>query len=115
MNPEKRPSATRRGYDHRWREARASFLREEPLCRKCKEADPPRLTPATVVDHVIPHKGNQRLFWDRSNWAGLCTTCHSAVKQREERRGYAIGCDASGAPLDPKHRWNREQPPGGRK
>jgi predicted ATPase len=23
---------------------------------------------ATVVDHVMPHRGDQRLFWDEANW-----------------------------------------------
>ena len=34
------------------------------------------LTPATVVDHVIPHRGDQKLFWDEDNWQALCKSCH---------------------------------------
>jgi 5-methylcytosine-specific restriction enzyme A len=56
-----RPSAARRGYDGRWRKARAEFLAEHPLCAHCLAEG--RLTPATVVDHVVPHRGDQRLFW----------------------------------------------------
>ncbi|MFC3866200.1 HNH endonuclease [Alcaligenes aquatilis] len=41
---------------------------------------------ASVVDHVVAHRGNQVLFWDRSNWQGLCSTHHSRDKQREEAR-----------------------------
>lgn len=41
---------------------------------------------ASVVDHVVAHRGNQTLFWDRSNWQGLCSTHHSRDKQREEAR-----------------------------
>jgi 5-methylcytosine-specific restriction protein A len=83
-------------YDHRWRKARAAFLAEHPLCRYCEEAG--KLAPATVVDHVIPHKGNEELFWNVDNWAPLCATHHNASKQREERRGHAIGCDVHGNP-----------------
>jgi 5-methylcytosine-specific restriction protein A len=34
------------------------------------------------ADHVIPHDGNPRLFWDRNNLQALCPTCH-ARKSRE--------------------------------
>ena len=34
------------------------------------------LTPATVVDHVIPHRGDRKLFWDEQNWQPLCKECH---------------------------------------
>ncbi|MDR5009433.1 HNH endonuclease [Agrobacterium fabacearum] len=41
---------------------------------------------STVVDHVIPHRGDKRLFWFRGNWQSLCTPCHSSTKQRQEQR-----------------------------
>jgi len=75
----KRPGSSARGYDRRWEEARADFLALNPCCRRCG-------APATVVDHIQPHKGGQRLFWDRSNWQPLCTPHHSGAKQRDERR-----------------------------
>jgi 5-methylcytosine-specific restriction endonuclease McrA len=39
-----------------------------------------------VVDHIQPHRGDQRLFWDRRNWQPLCRTCHSGHKQSIEKR-----------------------------
>ncbi|MFC3169415.1 HNH endonuclease signature motif containing protein [Paracoccus fontiphilus] len=39
---------------------------------------------ATLVDHITPHRGNQALFWKRSNWQALCTPCHNRHKQRQE-------------------------------
>jgi len=33
---------------------------------------------ATLVDHVVPHRGDQRLFWLVANWQALCTACHQA-------------------------------------
>lgn len=74
-----RPTAAARGYDSRWRKAREVFLAQFPVCQRCGAK-------ATLVDHKIPHKGNQQLFWDQHNWQPLCTGCHSGAKQREERR-----------------------------
>lgn len=69
-----RGNAAERGYDSRWRAARKRFLRRHPLCAECMRQG--KLTPATVVDHVIPHRGNQELFWDENNWQPLCKGCH---------------------------------------
>jgi 5-methylcytosine-specific restriction protein A len=66
---------------------------------------------ATVVDHIVPHKGDSALFWDsKGNWQSLCPTHHNAAKQKQEHTGKAIGCDASGQPLEPTHHWNAEAP-----
>jgi len=40
-------------------------------------------TKATDVDHIVPHRGDQRLFWDESNWQALCHRHHS-IKTRSE-------------------------------
>ncbi|MAU22556.1 MAG: HNH endonuclease [Martelella sp.] len=39
-----------------------------------------------VCDHVRPHRGDQRLFWDDRNLQTLCKPCHDSLKQRQERR-----------------------------
>ena len=75
----RRPSAAHRGYNHEWRKARAEYLQAHPTCRLCGNL-------ATLVDHVIPHRGDKRLFWTRANWQPLCTPCHSSTKQRQESR-----------------------------
>lgn len=77
-------SSTARGYGYRWQQARARFLAEHPLCVMCQSEG--RVEPATVVDHVVPHRGDPSLFWDRSNWMSLCARCHSGAKQRMEAR-----------------------------
>lgn len=77
-------SAARRGYGYKWQRARAQFLREHPLCVMCQAAG--RVEAATVVDHITPHRGDQSLFWRRSNWQPLCATHHSRDKQRDEQR-----------------------------
>ncbi len=80
-----RGNATQRGYDARWRKARAAYLAEHPLCVMCEAEG--RVTAAKVVDHRIPHKGDPTLFWDQDNWQSLCTNHHNSAKQSEERRG----------------------------
>ena len=80
-----RPSAAARGYGSRWRRARDAFLRRNPLCITCGKAG--RLEPSTVVDHVVPHRGDQDLFWDEANWAALCKRCHDRKTAREGRWG----------------------------
>lgn len=61
---------------------------------------------ATVVDHIIAHRGNQRLFWDKSNWQGLCKKHHNSTKQRMEKSG-ASGCDENGIPNGWDHHWRK--------
>ena len=46
-----------------------------------------RVVPATIVDHVVPHRGDPDLFWDEANWAALCKRCHDAKTAREGRWG----------------------------
>ena len=69
-----RGGADARGYNARWRRARIAFLQKHPLCAECQREG--KLTPATVVDHIFPHRGDQQLFWDQDNWQPLCKECH---------------------------------------
>lgn len=50
------------------------YLQSNPPCAACMKEG--LLTPATVVDHIIPHRGDQRLFWDEHSWQPLCKSCH---------------------------------------
>ncbi|MEO6269837.1 MAG: HNH endonuclease [Lautropia sp.] len=83
---DKRTTAER-GYGTAWQKARLLFLQEHPLCEACQQLRPPRIVPATVVDHRIPHRGDQTLFWDESLWTPLCATHHSSDKQMIEKSG----------------------------
>ena len=77
-----------RGYGSKWQRARAQYLREHPLCAMCKAEGAIGL--ATVVDHIIPHEGDEKLFWSRSNWQPLCKRHHDSDAQRKDnaiRRG----------------------------
>ena len=102
--PDRRGTAAQRGYGYRWQQARRSYLAEHPLCVMCDAAG--KVTAATVVDHVRPHRGDMLLFWDRDNWQPLCAPCHDGAKATQERSGRVIGCDASGVPIDPCHHWH---------
>lgn len=96
---ERRGTAAERGYDGKWAKARLYYLRKHPLCVNCIRSA--RVVAATVVDHTIPHRLKEakdsgdaqkiaqalKLFWDSSNWAGLCKTCHDSVAQSCERTG----------------------------
>lgn len=42
------------------------------------------ITEATVVDHIKPHRGDQKLFWDRGNWQALCKSCHDNKTLKED-------------------------------
>jgi len=59
-------TSSQRGYGYKWQKAREQFLREHPLCLMCQAQG--RVEAATVVDHITPHRGDQSLFWRRSNW-----------------------------------------------
>ena len=76
-------TSAQRGYGHKWRAARLAYLRDHPLCVMC-QADG-RVTAATVVDHIVAHRGDRVLFWDRNNWQSLCATHHSRDNPRAEQ------------------------------
>lgn len=89
-------------YGHAWRKRRARQLQLHPLCRMCLDVDA-RATPATVADHIFPHRGDPVLF--AGPLQSLCASCHNSRKQALENGGVIKGCDLQGIPLDPGHPW----------
>ena len=83
-----RGSASERGYDARWRRARRMYLRENPLCAECLKEG--RTEAATVVDHIIPHKGDYEMFWDSENWQPLCVRHHGEKTAKETWGGQDV-------------------------
>ena len=72
---------------------RPAQLQREPFCRECARqyppSDPRHRTPATVVDHIVPHCGDWDVFIDSTNLQSLCKRHHdikTAQEQREKRR-----------------------------
>lgn len=98
-------TTSERGYNSRWRKARDTFLKKRPLCVFCEEQG--KAVAATVVDHIKPHNGDQKLFWDQANWQPLCKFHHDSHKKRIENRGIKPGADSSGMPIDANHPWYR--------
>ena len=78
----------RRGFDAelgfyqsvRWREVRAAFLRQHPVCGACEQLG--RVVPAVVADHVTPLKDGGARF-DTANLQALCISCHNRKTARE--------------------------------
>lgn len=68
----------------RWQKLRKDHLAQEPLCRMCL----PKVTAATVCDHIEPHRGDIAKFW-AGPFQSLCTHHHSSDKQRIEKGGKA--------------------------
>ena len=84
MHPEEVRPAASRGYGAAWQKARREFLRNvQPLCQECLKQG--KYTKATDVDHIVPHRGDMRLFWDESNWQALCHSCHSKKTRKQDQ------------------------------
>ena len=79
----RRGSFRERGYSTHWDVAALAFRRVHPLCLGCEAIG--RVKPSALVDHVIPHKGDQGLMWDQANWQACCQWHHDVVKQRLEQ------------------------------
>ena len=82
QHPEETRSAAGRGYGRAWQKESRRFLLEHSLCVRC--ASEGRYVKATVVDHIVPHRGDTDLFWDRSNWQALCKKCHDKKSLTED-------------------------------
>ena len=82
MHPEEIQTAATRGYGSRWRRESKKLLQLHPLCEECLRHG--IAMPVTVVDHIVPHRGDQKLFWDRSNWQALCKRRHDGKTGRED-------------------------------
>lgn len=102
----------RRLYDlAKWKRLRLWKLKHSPLCEPCLKQR--RRTPATVVNHRTPHKGNLVLFFDSRNLEASCAPCHDGATQSFERTGVERGCDAQGNPNDARSHWHHHTPEGG--
>lgn len=74
----------------RWRALRLEVLRRDGwTCRQTgvlligKHPAPD----SPVVDHIVPHRGDEALFWDPANLQAVAKGWHDAEKQRLERKG----------------------------
>jgi 5-methylcytosine-specific restriction protein A len=84
----------------RWRRLARDQLRREPLCAMCLQEG--QIVAGTVADHVIPHRGDEGLFWS-GKLQSLCKRHHDTSKQIEEHRGFRTDIGEDGWPIDSKH------------
>lgn len=82
-----RGTARQRGYTSKWDKASAAFLKRHTICPACEAAG--ILQRSEVTDHIVPHKRDQKLFWERKNWQPCCRWHHDVVKQKLERMYFA--------------------------
>lgn len=89
-HPMPRPtrSAGKRGYDWRWELEAARFKQAYPWCMACEAIGLHRRS--QVIDHIVPPRGDKRLFYDQTNWQACCRWHHDAIKQSLELQ-YQLG------------------------
>lgn len=78
----RRGTAAERGYDYWWQRAAKRYRKLNPLCVACLREG--QIVAAEVVDHIIPHRGDERLRKDEANWQSLCKRCHDQKTARED-------------------------------
>ena len=83
-----------------WRRLRRAQLAAHPFCRMCEAMG--RTTPATIPDHITPHRGNPALFFDPDNLQSLCSPHHSSTKARIEHGRRINGVGVDGWPAQPR-------------
>lgn len=87
-----RPNPSRRGYTYRWKLAALRYRKHHTACAMFG-IDPKCTGVATCVDHIKPHGGEKRGFFDKRNWQALCTGCHNRKTARERSSGLKVDVD----------------------
>jgi 5-methylcytosine-specific restriction enzyme A len=85
---EQRKSATERGYGAKWQKASKAYLKAHPIAVDYFGEHGGRFYAAEVVDHIKPHKGDMKLFWDSNNWQGLTKRDHDRKTALEDGGGW---------------------------
>lgn len=81
-------------YGVTWQKMRLSHLMRQPLCVKCSQKG--LVVQGKDVDHIIPHRGEAKLFYDMTNLQTLCKECHA------EKTAGEVGRSSEGATLFPE-------------
>jgi len=78
-----RASFRQRGYGTTWDKLSRLYRQEHPLCVGCTALG--IVEPASVVDHVVPPKGDHTKLFDQENLQSSCAWHHDVIKQRLEQ------------------------------
>jgi 5-methylcytosine-specific restriction endonuclease McrA len=65
----------------RWKELRSLVISEQKRCQYCGSII------NLEVHHIIRPKGNEQLFYDKSNLLVVCKRCHQSITANETHRG----------------------------
>jgi 5-methylcytosine-specific restriction protein A len=79
---EHRKAAARLYRSGQWQALRRQQLTLQPFCAECLRTG--KYTLASEVDHVVPHRNDEALFYDPLNLQSLCHPCHSQKTVRED-------------------------------
>ncbi|PCJ18015.1 MAG: hypothetical protein COB02_11845 [Candidatus Cloacimonadota bacterium] len=64
-----------------WRRLSKQYRLDNPLCAECQRQG--KVYASEVVDHIIDHKGDYSLFWNKDNLQALCMPCHNRKTAQE--------------------------------
>ena len=78
----KRKSPSKRGYNYKWQQFRARYLKANPWCCDCAAKE--KWVSAREVHHVEKLADRPDLKYTLTNLMGLCATCHAARSRRGE-------------------------------
>jgi 5-methylcytosine-specific restriction endonuclease McrA len=63
-----------------WRKLRCQVLKEQPYCFYCGvNINETRLS----VHHLLPPRGDEFYFFERSNLVSICGSCHNKITNKE--------------------------------
>lgn len=68
----------------KWENTSIAWRKKHPLCAVCEKEG--RVTPASEVDHVEPHRGDSVKFFDNNNIQSICRECHQEKTRKERGR-----------------------------
>ena len=89
----------------RWQGIRRAQLAAYPLCQTCMSQG--HVTAATVCNHADKDSKATVEGFFAGPFTSECAPCHDSVIQKQERRGYQIGCKPDGTPNNPRHHWHK--------
>lgn len=85
IDAERDPSHAALFKNARWRRYRRYYLEAHPLCSRCEHEG--LVVVGSIVDHILPHRGDLTLFWAEGNVQTMCPSHDAAKRLRENELG----------------------------